>query len=211
MINLEHKGCTNITMLFLNTDQHKELFPALLYLNMSELKNICLHFKLPTQSEKIKLIESIKVYLTTGSITEQEQIPAISKAKPKTTYPLAPETMILKGSFKNDLKTRIFLKTLIGDHFHYTAYGIDWIKNNWVQGTPPTYAQFANYWQEEYLARQITKAPMKAEWAYLNFLDRYQKQHPTASKTQAIAAWKIERAAQVEKVKKILKLSTIRL
>lgn len=193
--------------MLLNIDQQKELFPALLYLNIRELKNMCLHFGLPTQSEKIKLIEIIKIYLTTGKITKQEEIPAISKAKPRTLYPLAPETMILKGSFKNDLKTRIFLKTLIGNHFHYTAYGIDWIKEMWMQGTPPTYAQFAIYWQSEYQARQITKAPMKAEWAYLNFLDSYQKNHPTASKSQAIAAWKIEREKYVEKVRKILKLS----
>ena len=192
--------------MLLNTDQQKELFPALLYLNMRELKKICLHFGLATQSEKIKLIESIELYLTTGKIAPQPQIPAVSKAKARTVYPLSPQTVILKGSFKNDLKTRIFLKTLIGNHFHYTAYGIDWIKDHWMQGTPPTYAQFATYWQTEYLARQITKAPMKDEWAYLNFLDRYQKQHPTTSKVQAIAAWKIEREKNVNKVAQILHL-----
>ena len=193
--------------MLLNIDQQKELFAALLYLNMRELKSICLHFGLPTKSEKIKLIENIELYLTTGKITLQEQIPTASKAKPRTTYPLAPETMILKGSFKNDLQTRIFLKSLIGNHFHYTAYGIDWIKDHWMQGTPPTYAQFAIYWQTEYQARQTIKAPMKVEWAYLNFLDRYQKQYPTASKSQAIAAWKIEREIHVAKVKEMLNIN----
>ena len=190
-------------MLF-NKDQQQELFSALLYLNMRELKNLCAHFALPTQGEKIKLIESIELYVTTRKIAVKEQIPAISKAQPKTTYPLAPQTVILKGSFKNDLKTRLFLKSLIGNHFHYTAYGIDWIKNLWQQGTPPTYAQFAIYWQSEYQARQLTKAPMKVEWAYLNFLDRYAQKYPAASKSQAIAAWKVERELQVEKVRIIL-------
>ena len=55
----------------------------------------------------------------------------------------------------------------------------------------------------------MCKAPMKTEWAYLNFLDRYQKQHPTASKAQAIAAWKIEREQHVDKVKKLLNLSAL--
>ncbi|MBV8661281.1 MAG: hypothetical protein JO129_04005 [Candidatus Dependentiae bacterium] len=194
--------------MLLHINQQKELFPALLYLNMRELKNICLHFGLPTQSEKIKLIESIELYVTTGKITQKEQIPTISKAKTKTIYLLAPETRILKGSFKNDLKTRVFLKTLIGNHFHYTAYGIDWIKKMWMQGTPPTYAEFATYWQQEYQNRQITKAPLKEEWAYLNFLDNYQKLYPTASKSQAIAAWKIEREMHVAKVQEILNLKT---
>lgn len=195
--------------MILHTDQQKELFSALLYLSMRELKNICLHFNLPTQGEKIKLIEIIELYVTTGKIIAPKQMPAISKSQSKTIYPLAPQTLILKGSFKNDLKTRIFLKTLIGNHFHYTAYGIDWIKNLWMQGAPPTYAQFATYWQTEYQARQIAKAPMKVEWAYLNFLDRYKKNHPDTSKAQAIAAWKIEQQQQVEKVKKILKIDIL--
>lgn len=190
--------------MLLNKDQQKELFPSLLYLNMSELKNICINFKLQAQGEKIKLIESIETYLTTGKINSQISIPAISKAQPRTVYPLAPQTLILKGSFKNDLKTRLFLKTLVGNHFHYTAYGIDWIKNSWMQGTPPTYQEFATYWQSEHEARKIIKAPMKVEWAYLNFLDNYKNTYPTASKSQAIAAWKIERKKHVEKVKKIL-------
>jgi hypothetical protein len=194
-------------MFFLHANELKELFAALLYLNMHELKTICIHFGLPTQHEKIKLIENIKVYLTTGKIAAQNEIPAISKAKSKTIYPLARQTLMLKGSFKNDLKTRMFLKSLIGNHFYYTAYGIDWIKNHWMQGTPATYAEFAIYWQAEYQARQITKAPMKAEWAYLNFLNRYQIAYPTASKSQAIGAWKIEREGHVEKVKNLLKLS----
>jgi len=193
-------------MNILNFNEQQELFTALLYCNISELKNICIHFELPTQGEKIKLIENIQLYVTTEKIAIHQEIPASSKAQPKTIYPLTPNTLMLKGSFKNDLKTRIFLKSLIGNHFHYTAYGIDWIKNLWMQGTPPTYAQFAVYWQSEHEARQTTKAAMKPEWAYLNFLDRYKKTYPAASKSQAIASWKIERKIYVEKVKTILQI-----
>jgi len=190
----------------LTLHQQTELCSALFYLNMRELKQICQHFDLPTQGEKITLIENIKLYITTGKIRKIQEIPPQSKAQSQTIYPLHPDTLILKGSFKNDLKTRIFLKKLIGQHFHYTAYGIDWIKNMWIQGTPPTYTQFASYWQSEYETRQKTKAPLKPEWAYLNFLDQYQKLHPTTSKLQAIAAWKIERVKQAQKVKDLLHL-----
>lgn len=116
---------------------------------------------------------------------------------------------MLKGSFKNDLKTRMFLKELIGNYFHYTAYGIDWIKDRWMQGLPPTYEQFAAYWQNEYLARKTTKAALKPEWAYLNFLDRYQKHHPTGSKKDAIVAWNIERQLHVDTVKKMLNIDLL--
>ncbi len=78
-----------------------------------------------------------------------------------------------------------------------------------MQGTPPSYVQFASYWQCEYQARQTTKVALKPEWAYLNFLDRYAKDHPTASKSQAIAAWKIEREIYIAKVKTIMKLNDL--
>lgn len=193
-------------MLYNQNDQ-EEFFLSLLYLNMHELKNICIHFRLATKNEKMQLIENIQTYLSTGIVPQEKVMPAISKSQPKITYPLAPDTHILKGSFKNDLKTRIFLKSLIGNHFHYTAYGIDWIKNHWMQGTPPTYAQFAIYWQTEYESQTITKPTLKPEWAYLNFLDHYQKSHPNTSKSQAIMAWKIERELHVTKIKNILNIN----
>ncbi|MBP6869882.1 hypothetical protein KBC04_03305 [Candidatus Babeliales bacterium] len=195
--------------MFLDIDQQNKLFADLLYLNMSELKKLCLYFAIPAQGEKIQLIEKIQLFLSTGKVAVVQEIPAISKARPNFFYPLAPETLMLKGSFKNDLKTRMFLKSLIGNHFHYTAYGIDWIKDLWMQGTPPTYRQFAVYWQSEYEARQVTKAAMKPEWAYLNFLDRYKKQYPTALKSQAIIAWKAERKKHVDEVVKMLNLNKI--
>lgn len=190
-----------------NQNEQKEIFSSLLYLNIRELKNICIHFGLSTKNEKIKLIENIQTYLSTGIKPQEKVIPAISKAQPKIKYPLALDTYILKGSFKNDLKTRIFLKTLIGNHFHYTAYGIDWIKDNWMQGTPPTYEQFATYWQKEYELRTINKAALKPEWAYLNFLDHYKKNHAGATKSQAVTAWKIERESHVEKIKNLLHIN----
>ena len=186
--------------MLIDKNQEQKLRAAILYLNMQELKNICVHYNLAHKGDKIELIERIITYTTTGKITAEKQIPAISKAQPKMNYPLAAQTLILAGSFKNDLKTRMFLKSLIGQHFAYTAYGIDWIKQQWMQETPPTYAQFAAYWQSEYLARKNDKAPLKPQWAYLNFLDRYQKEYPTASKVQAIAAWNIERQLHVTKV-----------
>ena len=80
--------------MILNIDQQNELFPALLYLNMRELKNICLHFGLPAESEKIKLIESIELYLSTGKIALREQIPAISKESEQTGVSI--EAILLK-------------------------------------------------------------------------------------------------------------------
>lgn len=182
------------------------LYQALFYLNINQLKDLCKQLKIQPHGEKIDLIENIQQFITTGKPTTAPIIPTVSKAQPKKIYPLAADTLILQGAFKNDLKTRVFLKKLIGDHFHYTAFGIDWIKAQWLIGTPPTYQQFATYWQQEYTHRQKEKPAMKPEWAYLNFLDQYKKDLPYASKAEAIYAWKIYQQKQVDIVQKILNL-----
>lgn len=183
---------------------HEELFNALLYLKVHELRDFCVRLKIPKEGEKIILIEKIQHYILTGKILETKKIPAISKAQSKITYPLAPNTPILHGSFKNDLKTRVFLKSLIGNHFHYTAFGIDWIKDRWFKGAPPTYREFAEYWQKEYIARQKTKGALKPEWAYLNYLETYKQENPNASQADALSSWKKFREKQYKIVKSIL-------
>ncbi len=189
-----------------NLDETKKttLHQALFYANVAELKNICKKLNIQPHGEKIDLIENVYQFITTGKTTKPPIIPNISKAQPKTLYPLHPETLILYGAFKNDLTTRNFFKQLIGSHFHYTAFGIDWIKAHWLAGTPQTYQQFAIYWQQEFEHRQTEKARMKPEWAYLNFLDRYQKKQPHALKSEGILAWKKYREEQVKIIENIL-------
>ncbi len=183
----------------------ENLSNLLLYLKVNELRELCELVGVPSQAKKIVLVENILLYMQTGKVPEIKKIPLISKAQPRASYPLARQTLMMYGSFKNDLKTRLFLKSLIGNHFHYTAFGLDWIEKRWLQGKPPTYAEFAHYWQSEYEARQLNKGALKPEWAYLNFLDNYKKVHPAATKNEAIAAWGRLRSQNVAKVKEILK------
>lgn len=189
----------------LSEKEKAELFDALHYMNMSELKDICIQYGLPAEGKKVNRIERIIHYLKTGNILKMPAIPEVSKAKPKTSYPLKAETLILKGSFKNDLKTRKFFKSLIGEHFHYTAFGIDWIEEKWRKGKPPTYAEFAKFWQKEYLHRKNSKANPKREWAYLSFIQRYQAAHPQASKKEITEQWENVRLNHVRKVKALLR------
>jgi len=137
----------------LDTNQQQKLNCALFYLKVKELKNLCQRYSIEPHGEKIDLIKNIYQFVTTGKPTIAPVIPNISKAKKNILYSLNLETLILYGNFKNDLKTRIFFKSLIGNHFHYTAFGIDWIKKNWFAGTPPTYGEFAIYWQKEHTHR----------------------------------------------------------
>ena len=101
--------------------------------------------------------------------------------------------MILKGSYKNDLKTRLFFKSIIGDHFHFTAFGIDWINARWFAGNPPTYQEFADMWITESEKRVLEGSVPKKEWAYINFTQKFIAQVPNASRQQLLYAWETER------------------
>ena len=187
-----------------SVEQQNELDDALYYLNMTELRNIGLRFAVSPSGKKVMLIKRIMHFVRTGKELHVDHMPEQSKAKKGHDYPLRPETRIVYGSYRNDALTRAFFKQLIGPHFHFTAYGIDWINERWMQGNPPTYAEFATLWQTEHETRQKQQAVPKREWAYLSFLQRYQQHHPKDSKAQAIKAWNSYRQLQVDKVKVIL-------
>ena len=170
----------------------QHLYESLLYLKMSQLKEICINLRIPPHKKKIELIQAICTYVKEGKILDIPKIPEISKALKSTFYPLKPSTKILHGNYKNDLATRKFMKTLVGQHFHYTAYGIDWINEKWMNGTPPTYEEFAIFWQKEYEKRQLKKVSPKKEWAYINFVQEYGKSNPYANRKEIMKAWKKE-------------------
>ena len=172
------------------------------FLNVSELKLICYQLGLPDIGKKKDLIQRILIFLKTGKILKEIPIPEISKAKRNISYPLSPDTLILYGNYKNDLATRLFMKTLIGDYFHFTAMGQDWIKECWIKGKPPTYDEFAKFWKQEYEVRKHEKVKPKQEWAYLNFIQHYLKEFPKAKRPQIMESWKITRAMKVQKVQK---------
>lgn len=186
-----------------------ELTDALHFMSVPALRSVCLRLELPSKGLKAALIARIMTYLKTGAVVTETEIPAFSKARSGAEYPLKPSTKILYGSYKNDLVTRLFFKKLIGEHFHFTAFGLDWIKERWMEENPPTYAEFADFWQQEHLARKQQKAQPKKEWALITFVQGYVQKHPDASGAEIRSAWKKERDKQVayahELLKKVIK------
>jgi hypothetical protein len=103
------------------------------------------------------------------------------------------------------LITRNFFKKLIGPHFHFTAFGIDWLNERWLDGNPPTYKEFADYWIQETAKRKIKKEKPKQEWAYINFLQQAQKDFPNDSKSTLLSKWEKLRAEKAKFAQDILK------
>ena len=173
---------------------------SLTFLHVSELKTILEKRRLPIDGKKMALIHRILHFLETGKIIHFPKIPDISKARKGGDYTLTPNTLMLKNSYKNDLATRLFFKKLIGEYFHFTAFGIDWINEKWLAGNPPTYREFADMWKVEYARRQANSAAPKEEWAYINFVQKY----GNAPHNEIVNAWNKERARHVEIVKSTL-------
>lgn len=185
------------------------LHEALYYLKMNELRSVCVWYALPEQGPKATLIERIHTFACYGNLAEQPTMPEVSKAQKRVAYDLLPDAYMFYGSYKNDARTRAFFKQLIGEHFHFTAYGIDWINERWYAGKPPTYREFATFWETEYAVRQRQKAQPKKEWAYINFVQHFLQEFPDASRDQCMQAWKIAREHNKKYVMTLLQIGSI--
>lgn len=186
----------------LNKHDQKALNDALHYMNMAELKGVCVELKLSHAGMKAVIIDRIMHFIETGGVLAEPEIPDISKAKKRQVVLLRPESLILYGTHKNDLATRLFFKKLIGEHFHFTAVGHDWIRARWLEGNPPTYQEFADFWVAAQTANAVCP---KQEWAYLSFIQRFVAEKPNASRVEITLNWKIEREKKVKEVRLLLK------
>ncbi len=183
---------------------------ALYFMKMEELKHACETLRLPTAGKKIALIHRIITFIKTGSVVNTPIIPPISRAISHTPQPLHPHSLMLYDTYKNDLITRTFFKKIIGDHFHFTAFGIDWLNEQWLNGTPPTYQEFAQYWITETARRKKTKANPKQEWAYINFLQDMTARNPNVSRDELIQAWKALQREQARKAQQLIQKAVIK-
>lgn len=174
----------------LSEKEQAVLQDALHYMKMAELKKAARMLGLPDKGKKAHLIDTILIFIKNGQIIEVPQIPAQSRARSHPIQPLAPSSLMLYGEYKNDLNTRNFFKKLIGQHFHFTAFGIDWLNERWLKGDPPTYQQLADFWQEEYAQRKKEKPQPKDEWMFIRFMQKMEKENPGARKDDLLDAWK---------------------
>ena len=185
-------------------DQLAQLTEDCYFLSVQELRDLCLHQRIPHDGNKAFLISSLIHFLQTGQVLSQPAIPQVSVSQSAQRISLMPNSLILKGLYKNDLKTRNFMKQLVGEHFHFTAFGIDWIHERWLKAQPPTYQEFAQAWQKEYEETRSSKRQPKKEWAYLTFMKEYRERFPDRSAHEMRCLWKTIRAERAQRVKDAL-------
>ncbi len=170
-----------------------KLEESIYYLHVEELKELCTKLSLSLKGKKGELVHRIIHFAKTGEKVISIKFPEASCAKRDIVYKISKDSLILKGAYKNDLKTRLFFKEIIGQHFHFTAFGQDWTMGRWLEGSPPTYLEFANMWQQEYEYRKKHKVSPKTEWAYLSFIQRYINKFPNAARKGISESWHKER------------------
>jgi hypothetical protein len=166
---------------------------SLTFLHVDELRKVAKKLGLLDKGSKMTIILRILHFKKTGEMLAAPQFPKCSYSQKGQIYPLEISTLMLKGSYKNDLKNRLFFKEVIGNHFHFTAFGIDWLNERWMLGDPPTYQEFANMWKDEYTKRQKTPASPKEEWAYIQFTQNYSTQSSETYRDHLNIAWEHER------------------
>ncbi|PIS01355.1 MAG: hypothetical protein COT84_02910 [Chlamydiae bacterium CG10_big_fil_rev_8_21_14_0_10_35_9] len=199
-----------IIVLYLNIlfilmeNQLTEMKKSLLFLYVKELKEIAAHLSLSDKGNKMTVIMRILHFLETGQRLAAPKFPKEYCAQKGKIYPINENELMLKGAYKNDLEMRVFFKGLIGPHFHFTAFGIDWLNERWMQGKPPTYREFAQMWEEEYQRRKKSPAPPKEEWAYINFVQNLLSKSPLMDREGINCSWENERKKHKAKVFNLL-------
>ena len=97
----------------ISAEHLSQLQESLKFLHVSELKDICKILNIPCKGKKPFIISHILTFLETGEVLSEPNIPIVSIALKGQKIPLSLDSLILKGDYKNDLKTRRFLKVLL--------------------------------------------------------------------------------------------------
>lgn len=189
----------------LTLQEQKALRDALHYMKMAELRKASQLLSLSDKGKKAELIKRIELFIQTGAIEKLATIPPQSRAHHYPPQSLGASSLMLYGNYKNDLKTRTFFKKLIGPRFHFTAFGLDWLNDKWLQGKPPTYQEFANYWTEEKERRKNTKPQPKDEWMFIRYMQQMEKSELHAPKDHLIQNWKTLQAQKAQQAYQLLK------
>ncbi len=128
---------------------------SIYFLKVPELKQLLTDAGLKPSGSKQTMINSLIAYAKGDS--NRPSAPQLSdgeRALRQQANQYDPTVFIVPGVYTNNRKSRELFHTLIGHHFSFTTFGMDWIKDRWAEGTCPTYQAFAEFWQEEYMRRK---------------------------------------------------------
>lgn len=181
----------------LTSTEQKDLTATLNYCTLEELMELCNTHSLSRDGVKSELIARILHHATTFKQKKKMMLPEVSLAKRGRNYPLHKNTLVLKGSFNTNAATRRFMQKLVGEHFRFTPTGQEWVASQWQKGKPPTYEEFARFWQQDYKRREKNKRQSDTNWAHQGFVQSFVSKNPEADEAEVEVAWQKLRSKMV--------------
>jgi len=156
----------------------------------SELISFCREIGLSSSGGKIEIANRISKYLETGKITKKA---TTKKPKlPKATQPITNGTVI-GIEYRTYKEKKEFLKSVIGNQFHFTINLLDYFKKNTGKRT---YGDLIKEWYKE---QELKKDPNFAkeiapQFEYNTYIRDFMKNNPNKTRNDAIKYWKIKKS-----------------
>ena len=156
----------------------------------SELIDFCREIGISSSGGKIEIANRISEYLETGKVTKKATTKKIKL--PKATQPITNETVIgIEYRTYNEKKE--FLKSKIGNKFHFTTHLLDYFKEN---SGKKTYNDLVQEWYKE---QKLKKDPnfvkkIAPQFEYNTYIRDFLKDNPGKTGKDAIKYWKIKKS-----------------
>lgn len=155
-----------------------------------ELTKFCKENGLSGSGGKIEISNRIIEYLKTGKVSKTE---TIKKRKLiKATEPISKKT-IIGIEHRSYKEKKEFLKSIIGNQFHFTIHLLDYFKKN---AGKKTYSDLINEWHKE---QELKKDPnfekeIAPQFEYNTYIRDFSKDNPNKTRNEAIEYWKIKKS-----------------
>jgi len=155
-----------------------------------ELIDFCRDVGISGSGGKIEISNRISEYLETGKVTIKTKT-----KKPtlrKSTQPITKDTVI-GIEYRSYKEKKDFLKSEIGNKFHFTAHILDYFKEN---AEKKTYQDLINEWHKE---QELKKDPNRVkviapQFEYNTYIRDFLKDNPNKTINEAIKYWKIKKS-----------------
>ena len=183
----------------LSDNQKTLLTEAIYFLKIDELKEIAGMLDVPPKGKKGDILNQI--FAVFGIASDDFSVIDVFTLPAQHPSDASPATHIMPQHYTNGKAARALFKDLIGPHFTFTGYGMEWIKACWAADIYPSYEAFAEFWRNE-TERRKTGAFKSLS---TNRRVRFFRQHKGMERPALEQAWSDERAKQVGIVKAIIK------
>jgi len=161
------------------------------YYEKDELVAFCRKNGLKTTGQKLEIKARIEHFLKTGkpiqesSIKNNKQTKNIEQALPKSIDEEIP------SNYTSSELYRKYFKSVIGPHFHFTAYMMKYMKEH----PKMTFKNYVNEWLAEYERRKDKsyKPKIMKSCEYNQYIRDFFSDNPTHKLKEAILCWKYKR------------------